>query len=480
MSDGSDQPPEQTAPAEQPSDDTGSPPPVTGPFFQAIDWLGFGLTVVVVLAVYLCSLAPEVTLRYSGLLSTSAKYGGVAYPPGFPVWTLYSWLFVHLLPFSNIAWRVAVGSAVAAALASGLVALMVSQAGAMLLENTPAFTSRKPAEQGLLRLVCGFVAGMALGLSRPVWSMAVVAEIWAFSLLLYAALLCFLLRWTGRPEQRRFLYAAVFVFGLLLTGNQELMVMIPAILFLALLNERELGRDLALVVSILAVADWGLGVLGLWRWPGADMLRSVGLLLAFVLVGVFAVVVIVSTRRFGSEWKSASVCALLFLLGLAWYFYLPLASMTNPPVNWAYARTAEGFVHEITRGQYERWHPTDELGRFVQQLWLLVKEMGNGFGWLYLVFAVLPLGPLRRTGRCARNWLLGSGAALLCVGPLLMTLLNPSARGGVNDVIGSYFGPMDVVLALWTGLGLMAAGSMATKPRIPRLLDSISDPAPKP
>ena len=98
------------------------------------------------MAVYLRTLAPEVTLRYSGLLSTSANYAGVAYPPGFPVWTLYSWLFVHLLPFSNVAWRVAVGSAVAAALASGLVALMVSRSGAMLLENTPAFTSRAPAE----------------------------------------------------------------------------------------------------------------------------------------------------------------------------------------------------------------------------------------------------------------------------------------------------------------------------------------------
>jgi hypothetical protein len=138
MSDGADQPPEQTAPAEQPSHDAGSPQPVTSAFFQGIDWLSLGLTAAVLLVVYLCTLAPEVTLRYSGVLSTSAKYGGVAYPPGFPVWTVYSWLFVHLLPFSNIAWRVAVGSAVAAALASGLAALMVSRTGAMLLESDPS------------------------------------------------------------------------------------------------------------------------------------------------------------------------------------------------------------------------------------------------------------------------------------------------------------------------------------------------------
>ena len=153
MSDGADQPPEQTTPAGQPSNDPGSPQPVTGPFFQGIDWLSFGLTAVVLLAVYLLTLAPEVTLRYAGILATSAKYGGVAYPPGFPVWTLYSWVFVTLLPFSNIAWRVAVGSAVAAALASGLISLMVSRSGSILLEDSAAFTNRRPAEQSLLRVV---------------------------------------------------------------------------------------------------------------------------------------------------------------------------------------------------------------------------------------------------------------------------------------------------------------------------------------
>ena len=465
MSDGSDQPQGQTASTRNSIPDMGCPQPAPGPFFQRIDWLSFGVTAAGALVVYLCTLAPEVTLRFSGITSTTAKYGGVAYPPGFPVWTVYSWLFANLLPCSNVAWRVAVGSAVATALACGLVALMVSRGGAMLLENTPAFTCRSTTEQHLLRSVCGFVAGMALGLSRSVWSMAVVAETWALSFLIYSALLCLLMRWTGTPERRRFLYAASFVYGLLLTSNQELWVMTPAILLLVLLNDRELGRDLALVIVLLAVADWGLGVLGLWHWPGSDMLRDVGFLLAFALVGVLALVVLFDTRRFGSQWRSASVCVLLFLLGLAWYFSLPFASMTNPPVNWGYARTPEGFFHLITRGQYERWHPADELGRFVEQLWVWVKEVGKGFGWLYLVFAVLPLRLLRRTGRCARNWLLGLAAALLCVGPLLMTLLDPSADKASTDLIGPYFGPMDVVLALWTGLGFMVAGCMVAKPQ---------------
>jgi len=466
MNDGTGQPQEPTTPAGPLSHDTGNALAVTGPFFQRTDWLSFGLTTVVVLVVYLRTLAPEVTLEYSGILSTSAKYLGVAHPPGFPVWTLYSWLFVTLLPFSNIAWRVAVGSAVAAALACGLVALMVSRAGTMLLETTPAFTSRKPAEQNLLRVVCGSVAGLALGLSRTVWRMAVVAEVWALSVLLFAIMLCFLMRWTGRPERRRFLYGALFVFGLLLTSNQELFVVTPALLLWVILSNEELGRDLSLVISLLAIADWALSALGLCRWPGSYMLGNLGLLLAFLLVGVAAVVAIVRTRRFGSEWKSASLCGGLFLMGLGFYLYLPFASMTNPPVNWGYPRTAEGFFHVLTRGQYEHWHPTDELGRYVGQLWIVAKDTGAGFGWPYFVFAVLPLGLLRRTGGCARHWLLGLAAVVVCVGPLMVALLNPSEDRASVELIAPYFSAMYVILALCTGLGLMVFSGVVAKPRM--------------
>ena len=98
----------------------------------------------------------------------------------------------------------------------------------------------------------------------------------------------------------------------------ELFVMVPALLVLALLNDRELGRDLSMVMVPLVFVDWGLGAFGVGHWPGSDTLRSVSLLVAFGLVGVAALVVLFDTRRFGSEWKSSSICGLMLLLGLAW------------------------------------------------------------------------------------------------------------------------------------------------------------------
>src|SRR5688572_24783290 len=164
--------------------------------FDCVDWASFGATTLVALIGYLCTLAPNVALAYSGITSTGAYYAGVPHPPGYPVWTLYSWCFTKLLPFSNVAWRVAVGSAVASAVACGLIALMVSLGGMILFHNERLFANFSPSKLAQLRAVCGVVAGLVLAHSGAVWRYAVIAETQALSLLLFAAMLCLFFRWS--------------------------------------------------------------------------------------------------------------------------------------------------------------------------------------------------------------------------------------------------------------------------------------------
>jgi len=442
------------------------------PFLEGTDWLSGGITTVVALVVYLWTIAPDVTLGLLAIFATGAAYAGVPHPPGFPVWTLYSWLFVKLLPVSNIAWRVAVGSAVAAALASGLVALMVSRAGIMLLESTPRLARSNPAEQRQLRLVCGSVAGMALGFSSPVWREAVIAHFWGLSVLLFAMMLCLLMRWTAATGRRRFLYGAFGAYGLLLTSNQELISLAPALLVLVMLSEQKLGRDVFLVIALVAALGWLAGEFSPFGWFDSYIRRNVPLMIAFLLTAVAAVLAIITTRRIGSEWKSAALCGMSLLLGLGFYFYLPVASMTNPPMNWGYPRTVTGFFHVINRGQYERANPTNNLGSFVAQLWLLFKATGKGLGWCYLVFTVLPFCFLRVTERSARNWMLGLTALFVCVGPLMVAMLNPPADRQSLELIEPYFCAMYVVLTVWAGLGLMVFTSIVVRPSIPPLPDA--------
>lgn len=425
------------------------------------DWLSFVIATLVALAVYLWTLAPEVTVKWSGVMSTSAMYGGVAPPPGYPAWTIYSWLFIKLLPFSNIAWRVAAGSAVAGAVACGLVALMVSRCGKTLFNETHAFERFNSRERNLIRVVCGCVAGLALGFSGRFWYQAVIQEYWTFTVLLFVMVVCLLVRWmeTGR---RRWCCLAFLVYGLLLTSNEELIVVLPGIVCMVILVEPKLGRDVALVVlppGAVANLMSGFPTMVGFGWPILD---------AFAVAFVFALLVALVTRGIGSEWKSALACGLFLLLGLATFFYLPIASMANPPVNWAYPRTVDGFFHMVSRGQYERANPTMGFARFATQLWGLLKDTGNEFGWGYLVFAALPFGFLWRMGEVGRKWILSLLPVCICVSLLLTVLVNPDFDfRGDEDIFEPYFFAFRALVALWAGIGLMVFAMMVAKAKNP-------------
>src|SRR5262245_5701520 len=84
------------------------------PLFRGIDRLAFVVTTLLVFIGYWWTLAPDLTLEDCGELAVGSMYAGVPHPPGYPVWTIYSWLFT-LLPISNMAYRVALSSAVAGA-----------------------------------------------------------------------------------------------------------------------------------------------------------------------------------------------------------------------------------------------------------------------------------------------------------------------------------------------------------------------------
>src|SRR4051794_30093262 len=93
-----------------------APPIHVPPLFRRIDWTAMLITFVLVLVGYLMTLAPDLTLEDSGELAVGSFYAGIPHPPGYPVWTLYSWLFTVLVPISNIAYRVGLSSAFAGAL----------------------------------------------------------------------------------------------------------------------------------------------------------------------------------------------------------------------------------------------------------------------------------------------------------------------------------------------------------------------------
>src|SRR5437762_13015098 len=80
----------------------------------------------IALLLYCCTLAPTVTLTDSGELIVVAHGLGVAHPPGFPLWVMLAHL-ASLVPLGNVAVRINFSSALFAALASAMLALVVAE-----------------------------------------------------------------------------------------------------------------------------------------------------------------------------------------------------------------------------------------------------------------------------------------------------------------------------------------------------------------
>src|SRR6188508_2313020 len=139
-----------------------TPPAFPGkvaPLFRKIDWLTFLVTFAGVMIGYFLTMAPELTLEDSGELATGSFYAGIPHPPGYPVWTIYTWLWTVLVPIKNIAWRVALGEAVGGALACGLLGLLVSRGSSLLMEGIEELKAMSGKWENGICICSGFVAG---------------------------------------------------------------------------------------------------------------------------------------------------------------------------------------------------------------------------------------------------------------------------------------------------------------------------------
>ena len=140
--------------------------------------------------------------------------------------------------------------------------------------------------------------------------------------------------------------------------------------------------------------------------------------------------------------------------------------MTNPPMEWGYPRTVQGFFHALTRGQYEKINPTNIIAHpdtFMVQLWLLVKGVADAFNWVYMFFALLPFLFFSKMKRRERNWLITVAAIYPFLGVLLTIFLNPQKDRQSVELLRVFFAASHTVVAIFIGYGLaLTAAYMAT------------------
>ncbi len=166
----------------------------------------FGVALCLALGVYLLTLATDLTWvnasEDGGELITAAVTLGVPHPPGYPTYVLLGHVW-HWLPLGNVALRFNLFSAMATALAVGLVAAVhrAQSAGAT-----------------------GAIAGaLTLAWTPLIWGQAVVAEVYGLNLALLALLL-----WGVQRGWRS--SALGLVWGLSLTTHLTSCLMAPLLL----------------------------------------------------------------------------------------------------------------------------------------------------------------------------------------------------------------------------------------------------------
>lgn len=170
---------------------------------HGLDLLFAGLLGLLALLAYLPTLTPSLSyLSPDGSeLATVPYILGLAHPPGYPLYTWLGFLFSHLVPFRDVAWRMNLFSALGAAWSAGL---------AYLIARLLLPPARTPGELRLQRgLALG--VGLALAFSPTLWSQALIAEVYAPNLAAVTTTLLLLLWWARHPTPWRYaLFALAF------------------------------------------------------------------------------------------------------------------------------------------------------------------------------------------------------------------------------------------------------------------------------
>jgi thioredoxin-like negative regulator of GroEL len=211
--------------------------------------------------------------------------------------------------------------------------------------------------------------------------------------------------------------------------------------------EKVLQTDNNYAALLIAFNAVGLGGLFLYYWLSGKTERWIT---EWVLWPV--------TKQVWARLKPLIIIMAAWSAGAAFYFYMPLTSMTNPPMNWGYPRTYDGFLHALTRGQYERTNPTSDLDRFLDQIRMYCEGAAEEFNLVYLAIGIVPFVFFRRLQKREQSWLIGLLAICLFLSVLLMILLNPTTDKQSRDLTKVFFTASYVMIAMWIGYGLTLIG----------------------
>ena len=273
----------------------------------ALRWLPLVLAFSIPLAVYIVTLAPTFFALDSAEFSVASYRLTIPHATGYPLYILLGKLFTYL-PVGDVGYRINLMSAVFAAASIAVLYLLMYQL--------------------TRRIVLSMAMSLFLAFSYYFWITAVVAEVYTLHTFLMGLVLLMLLLWDNRRE-KKYLYAAVGLWGLSFGNHMATVLLAPA--------------------------------------------------LGFVLLDSF--------RRDAVSWRDIMPMAGLFSLGLLTYVLLPLRYLAGADVNGG-GFDASGIFHRLDLASAEgMW--TMLTGRafgiffFPYSFVDSMREFGNVLWWLF-------------------------------------------------------------------------------------------------
>jgi tetratricopeptide (TPR) repeat protein len=480
------------------------PPQSLRHFFTPEDWIAAAVAFLIAGCAFLYYMSPEVTLEDSGELVTGAFNFGVPHPPGYPLWAFLGWVWRHFVPFGNPAWRICLMSVLTGALVVGVLTLLMTRSIMMLLRSVTWAQELEDSMKHWIALTIGTASALMFAFNRGVWLWACVPEMRVLNVFMFIITACTFFAWMMRPQRHGFLYATILLYALGLGVHQTVVVMAAPFMIGALslgilsVWDRQswtwatvmpaLSAFWELVVAaLLGQAASACVVAWLQTGPNGDvMAQKVNLFILFgppvvasALIFLPAATAILLLVWLGNErWlsrKNAVICTAAFIIGCSLYFYMPVASSTNPPMNWGYAFTKQGFLHTFTRGQYERLNIANPLSAaFFTQIGLFVHALlqqfspslglGNDFllGVPIVLLGLVPPAILvlgwKDLNPRSRSWLIFVFASFLVTSLGLLTIINPGLDKQNQEINIKFFAPAHGFFAMMIGYG-MALGA---------------------
>jgi hypothetical protein len=430
---------------------------------------------------YLVTCSPTINFTDSGELITVAWTGGIAHPPGYPLYTLVGSLFIHI-PLGDPAWRMNVLSALFAAVAVSLFYGLVtdtlmgmaafrgtsaSRSGhprASATSATPAAKSAPSGKTARAKSISPLAKERAgerrapgdknratpASSTKPIKerslqsaaSTSVSTEdehlvTWAAVAggMAAAGLLAVSVTFWNWATQAKF-YTLHFAF-------------VAALPWLALRARRALITD----------AANGSTLAPIWppkAWPSSTRLLhllvfTIGLsltnhFLTFLLLPGIAVLLLTPLRY--ALWRRvvrhAGTLVIAGLLPLLVYLYLPIRAGMHPLIAWGTPDNWSDFWRHVTAQSYQGFFGASDLGNhLVDAIVYAANQFGPWLGTILLVPIGVGVTYLWRTDRG-----LLVATALVALTDLLVVL-----NYNIREIV-TYYVPFYMVVLWWAGLGV--------------------------